>query len=239
MLLSGCVAFTGLEDGGWFDLSSFSSTELSILLSTLINFFCCLQINFWLILEIKNQAGYIYVQLIFFFNSLQCLQRVSWIIKFLILKYPYVFALQFDLVLISNCNFLLWLHKKNFLHDFWDSVVGQEALLHTYTTANHTGLATLSHTIADNTGLVTLCDRRVWRFAGGAWRGSYFSGGQWRGRNLASAGRTKSLQKTQNTQIQLIISSYILQHRTIFIESKVQHNEICFVLIFYFQATKI
>lgn len=133
---------------------------------------------------------------------------------------------SFDLVLISNCNFLLWLHKKNFLHDFWDSVVGQEALLHTYTTANHTGLA-------------TLCDGRVWRFPSGAWRGSYFSGGQWRGRNLASAGRTKSLKKTQNTQKQLIISSYILQHRTIFIESKVQHNEICFVLIFYLQATKI
>lgn len=146
---------------------------------------------------------------------------------------------SFDLVLISNCNFLLWLHKKNFLHDFWDSVVGQEALLHTYTTANHTGLATLSHTIADNTGLVTLCDGRVWRFPGGAWRGSYFSRGQWRGRNLASAGRTKSLQKTQNIEKQLIISSYILQHRTIFIESKVQHNEKCFVLIFYLQATKI
>lgn len=83
---------------------------------------------------------------------------------FLIYNLPY----SFDLVLISNCNFLLWLHKKNFLHDFRDSVVGQEALLHTYTTANHTGLATLSHTIADNTGLVTLCDRRVWRFTGGA-----------------------------------------------------------------------
>lgn len=67
MLLSGCVAFTGLEDGGWFALLSFSSTELSILLSTLINFFCCLQINFWFILEIENHAGYIYVQL----NSLK------------------------------------------------------------------------------------------------------------------------------------------------------------------------
>lgn len=54
----------------------------------------------------------------------------------------------------------------------------------------------------------------------------------------ALAGRSL-YRKHKTHKIQLIISSYILQHRTIFIESKVQHNEKCFVLIFYLQATKI
>lgn len=123
---------------------------------------------------------------------------------FLLYNLPY----SFDLVLISNSNFLLWLHKKNFLHDFWDSVVCQEALLHTNTTTNNSGLVTLSYTIADKAGLVTLCDRRVWRFPGGAWRGSYFSRGQWRGRNLASTSRTKSLQKTQHRYSWLSLLTY-------------------------------
>jgi hypothetical protein len=41
MLLTGFVAFIGLEDGDEFGLSSASADE-SILLRTFINFFCCL-----------------------------------------------------------------------------------------------------------------------------------------------------------------------------------------------------
>lgn len=146
---------------------------------------------------------------------------------FLLYNLPYLF----ELALISICNILLWLHKKNFLHDFWDSVVCQEALLHTNTTAYHTGLVTLSYTTANHTGLVTLCDRRVWRFPNGAWRGSYFSGGQWRGRNLASTGRTKSLQKTQHTGTVDYLSLHITTSDHFHKRAKYSIIK-CYVLIF-------
>jgi hypothetical protein len=79
---------------------------------------------------------------------------------------------------------LLWLHQEDFFHDFWDSVVCQEAVLDSH----------LCWLIGFSRG-------RSRGLFGGAWRGLHCGRTEWRGRNVTSTSRTEFLWNNWWTEI--------------------------------------